>query len=51
MDEEKIDEIITEVDGRTVLGKKLKELEDNQKKIQETLAEHGKRIDECSIQR
>lgn len=39
------------VDGRTALGKRLKVLEDNQKEIQETLADHEKRIKECSIQR
>lgn len=46
-----MDENVEEVDGRTILGKRLKDLEDNQKKIQETLAEHEKRIAECSIQR
>jgi len=39
------------VDGRTSLGKRLKALEDSQKEIQKILAEHKKRIDECSIQR
>ena len=42
------------VDGRTLIGKlqaRVKELEDNQKKIQEKLGEHHRRIDECCIQR
>lgn len=42
------------LDGRTVTGKmqaKLKEMEKTQEKILLTLAEHQKRIDECSIRR
>lgn len=44
-------EEIEEVDGRTVLGKRLKDLEGNQKEIQKTLDEHRRRIDECSVRR
>ncbi len=52
------------VDGRTVLGRKLKEeqgtpdieqrlkkIEDTQLQIQVILVEHGKKIDICSIRR
>lgn len=42
------------LDGRTVMGKfqvRLKALEDTQVKILQTLAEHQKRIDECSVRR
>ena len=52
------------VDGRTVLGRKLKEeqktpdieqrlekIEDTQLQIQAILIEHGKKIDICSIRR
>ncbi len=58
-------EVVEEkVDGRTVLGKKLKEeqktpdieqrlkkIEDTQLQIQAILIEHGKKIDICSIRR
>lgn len=40
-----------EVDGRTIIGKRLKAIEDTQEKILQTLAEHQKRIEECSIRR
>jgi len=40
-----------EVDGRTVLGKRLKELEERQALILEVLAEHAAKIKECSVQR
>lgn len=49
--EETIQETIDEVDGRTTLGKRLKAIEDTQAKILQTLAEHQKRIDECSVRR
>ena len=49
--EETIQEAIEEVDGRTTLGKRLKAIEDTQEKILQTLAEHQKRIEECSIRR
>lgn len=49
--EETIQETIDEVDGRTILGKRLKAIEETQEKILLTLAEHQKRIDECSIRR
>lgn len=42
------------IDGRTLVGKlqtKVQKLEDTQEKILLTLAEHQKRIDECSIRR
>ena len=42
------------LDGRTTMGKfqvRLKALEDIQEKILLTLAEHQKRIEECSIRR
>ena len=42
------------LDGRTTMGKfqvRLKALEDTQERILLTLAEHQKRIDECSIRR
>lgn len=39
------------VDARTAVGKKLKDLEDKQAEILKTLAEHSKKIAECSIQR
>ena len=42
------------LDGRTVIGKlqaKVQKLEDTQTKILQTLAEHQKRIEECSIRR
>ena len=43
------------VDGRTAVVRKiqakLEQLESIQKEIQETLAEHGKKIDICSIRR
>ena len=43
-----------EIDGRTVEGKiqaRLQKLEEAQEKILETLSEHGKKIDDCSIRR
>ncbi len=46
-----IQETIDEVDGRTTLGKKLKAIEETQEKILQTLAEHQKRIEECSVRR
>ena len=49
-----IEKTLDEVDGRTTIGKlqaRVKELEDNQKKIQEMLGDHHRRIDECCIQR
>lgn len=49
--EETIQETIDEVDGRTTLGKRLKAIEEKQEKILLTLAEHQKRIDECSVRR
>lgn len=51
--DEKVEETTKEepVDGRTTIGKRLKDLEDNQKEIQRKLGEHHRRIDECSIQR
>jgi hypothetical protein len=49
--EETIQETIEEVDGRTTLGKRLKAIEEIQEKILQTLAEHQKRIEECSIRR
>lgn len=56
MTEETIQEILevaegTKVDARTVVGKKLKDLEDKQAEILKTLAEHAEKIKECSIQR
>lgn len=52
MDEEIKEEVVDEeIDGRTALGKRLKKLENTQKEIQETLNEHAKKIDICSIQR
>ena len=49
--EEAIQEELEEVDGRTTLGKKLKAIEEIQEKILLTLAEHQKRIEECSVRR
>ncbi len=52
MDETK--EVVEKVDGRTTEGKilaRLEGLEDKQEKILLTLAEHQKRIEECSIRR
>ena len=49
--EEAVQETIDEVDGRTTLGKRLKAIEDTQEKILLTLAEHQKRIEECSVRR
>jgi len=49
--EEIAEEQIKEVDGRTLAGKRLKAIEDSQAKILETLADHEKRIAECSIRR
>jgi len=51
MAEETIQEAIDEVDGRTLLGKRLKAIEETQEKILQTLAEHQKRIEDCSIRR
>ena len=42
------------LNGRTIVGKlqaKVQKLEETQAKILQTLAEHQKRIDECSIRR
>lgn len=50
----KVEEVEEKVDGRTIEGKlqvKVQELEETQGKILLTLAEHQKRIDECSIRR
>lgn len=49
--EEIIQETLDEVDGRTTLGKRLKVIEDTQGKILQTLAEHQRRIEECSVRR
>lgn len=49
--DEKIQEALDEVDGRTTLGKRLKAIEETQGKILLTLEEHRRRIDECSIRR
>lgn len=51
METDTIQETIDEVDGRTTLGKRLKAMEDTQEKILQTLAEHQKRIEECSVRR
>ncbi len=53
MDEEPT-EVIEKVDGRTTEGKnltRLEALETTQEKILLTLAEHQKRIEECSVHR
>lgn len=42
--EETIQETVDEVDGRTALGKRLKAIED-------TLADHEKRIKVCEVRR
>ena len=39
------------IDGRTNLGKILARLENAQNEIRETLADHEKRITNCSIRR
>ena len=53
MDEVK--EVVEEaIDGRTIEGRvqaRLQKLEDAQEKILETLSEHGKKIDICSVRR
>lgn len=49
--EESIQETIEEVDGRTLLSKRLKAIEETQEKILKTLAEHQKRIEVCEVRR